>query len=130
MRRGGRKLLYYLPALLCIAVLAVSYLQARTPLIVSVAYIAFSLLSFLLYAKDKWAAQRDAGRTPENTLHMLALLGGWPGAIFAQQLFRHKTQKASFRIRFWITVVLNSAVLIWLHTEPGANYLNSLIANV
>jgi uncharacterized membrane protein YsdA (DUF1294 family) len=44
---------------------------------------------------------------------MLSLIGGWPGAMVAQQLFRHKSSKASFQVVFWITVVLNSMVLIW-----------------
>jgi uncharacterized membrane protein YsdA (DUF1294 family) len=46
-------------------------------------------------------------KTPESNLHLLALAGGWPGALFAQQFLRHKSAKAEFRGTFWVTVVLN-----------------------
>ena len=57
---------------------------------------------------------------PENTLHLLALLGGWPGALVAQAQFRHKTRKVSFRAVFWLTVAVNLAALGWLAVEGGA----------
>lgn len=48
-------------------------------------------------------------------------------AFIAQQKFRHKTKKTSFQITFWVTVILNNAALIWLHTDQGAVYLNTFI---
>jgi uncharacterized membrane protein YsdA (DUF1294 family) len=60
------------------------------------------------------AARRDARRTPENSLHLVALCGGWPGALIAQQQFRHKTVKQPFQTVFWITVILNLAAAWWL----------------
>jgi uncharacterized membrane protein YsdA (DUF1294 family) len=77
-------------------------------------YAATSLLSFILYRIDKWAAQTGRWRIPEAHLHLLALLGGWPGALIAQQTLRHKSVKISFRFVFWITVLLNGAALAWL----------------
>lgn len=73
-----------------------------------------SLLTYLIYWLDKSAAQRSAQRTPESTLHLLSLAGGWPGALIAQQQFRHKTVKQPFQSVFWVTVVLNMTVLAWL----------------
>ncbi|WP_258072010.1 DUF1294 domain-containing protein [Xanthomonas arboricola] len=67
----------------------------------------------VVYRLDKSAAQRGRQRTPEATLHLIALLGGWPGALLAQALFRHKSSKAAFQLRFWITVVANVAALYW-----------------
>jgi uncharacterized membrane protein YsdA (DUF1294 family) len=75
------------------------------------AYLAMSVLAFVFYALDKSAARRGARRTPERTLHGLALLGGWPGAWLAQRVLRHKSAKASFQAVFWLTVVLNLLVL-------------------
>lgn len=74
-------------------------------------YLTLSLLTFIAYAIDKSAAKRGKWRTKESTLHLLALMGGWPGALFAQNLLRHKSVKASFRNIFWLTVVANLAVL-------------------
>jgi uncharacterized membrane protein YsdA (DUF1294 family) len=79
------------------------------PVLVTVLYVVLSLASFLVYWWDKDAANAKAWRTSEGTLHLLDLLGGWPGALVAQQQFRHKTAKASFQTVFWITVVLNIA---------------------
>lgn len=82
-----------------------------------------SVLCFAVYAADKSAAKRGSRRVPENTLHLLALIGGWPGAICAQQLLRHKTQKASFRAMFWPTVVVNVLVFAVVTTPLGAMLL-------
>ena len=78
-----------------------------------IVYGAASAAAVIVYAADKSAARRDDWRTPERTLHLLALVGGWPGALVAQTVFRHKTRKVSFRIMFWATVALNCAALAW-----------------
>jgi len=65
-------------------------------------------------AADKPAASANAQRTPEITLHGLALAGGWPGALLAQQFLRHKSTKQEFRQTFWGTVLLNLAGLVAL----------------
>lgn len=86
-------------------------------------YAVLSLITFFAYCKDKAAAQAGRWRTPESTLHSLALLGGWPGAIFAQQWLRHKSSKAQFRAIFWCTVLLNMAAFVWLHSPWGSDWL-------
>lgn len=75
---------------------------------------ALNLLTFALYYRDKRAATRGSRRTPENTLHILAMLGGWPGALLAQRIYRHKSRKAGFQVVFWITVIVNVSVTAWL----------------
>lgn len=67
--------------------------------------VLLSLLSYAVYAVDKRAAQQGRRRVPERTLHLLALLGGWPGALLAQRRLRHKTAKPSFLIVFWLTTL-------------------------
>jgi uncharacterized membrane protein YsdA (DUF1294 family) len=74
-------------------------------------YLAASVVAFAVYAADKSAARAGRRRTPENTLILLGLVGGWPGALVAQQTLRHKTRKTSFLAAFWLSVVLNVAVL-------------------
>ena len=84
-------------------------------------YAAMSVLAFTLYGRDKAAARRGRWRVSEATLHVVALLGGWPGALLAQGVFRHKTRKRPFRIVFWCTVALNCAALLGiLLTRPPA----------
>ena len=73
------------------------------------------------------AAARGQWRTAENTLHLLALGGGWPGALVAQQLFRHKSAKRAFRRVFQATVVLNCALLVWLTTADGRALVDDLL---
>lgn len=91
----------------------------RLPALLALWYAAASLLAMLIYRLDKSAAQRGRQRTPEATLHLIALLGGWPGALLAQALFRHKSSKAAFQLRFWITVVANVAALYWACRQPA-----------
>lgn len=75
---------------------------------------SLSLLAYFMYWLDKSAARRSAQRTPESTLHLISLAGGWPGALIAQQQFRHKTIKQPFQTVFWATVALNLAGVVWL----------------
>ncbi|WP_157476988.1 DUF1294 domain-containing protein [Lysobacter sp. Root690] len=84
------------------------------PAVLAGIYIAMSALSYLMYRSDKIAAQSEASRTPEASLHLSDLLGGWPGALIAQQQFRHKTAKRSFQMVFWATVVVNLIAAAWL----------------
>ena len=70
-----------------------------------------SLVAFVAYGFDKRRAQASGQRVPENTLHLLALFGGWPGALFGQRIFRHKTQKFGFRVVFWLCVTLHLTVV-------------------
>jgi uncharacterized membrane protein YsdA (DUF1294 family)/cold shock CspA family protein len=78
------------------------------------AWLALNLWTFAVYWRDKWAAQRGHWRTPENTLHLWSLLGGWPMARIAQQVLRHKSAKASFQRAYWLTATLHvAAVMAW-----------------
>ena len=72
--------------------------------------VGVNVLTALVYALDKSAARRGRRRVPERTLLSLGLLGGWPGALVAQQLLRHKTSKRSFQLAFWATVAVNVLV--------------------
>lgn len=84
------------------------------PAAVAAVSLALSLVTFLLYRVDKAAAVRGSRRFPESILHMVSVLGGWPGALLAQRLYRHKTRKRPFQGWFRVTVALNCAVVAWL----------------
>lgn len=83
----------------------------RLPLWVLAAALGLNVVTFFVYALDKSAAQRGTWRTSEQQLHLLALLGGWPAAWWAQQWLRHKSRKASFRAMYWLTVLLHCGAL-------------------
>jgi len=76
------------------------------------AYAVMSLLAFFLYWHDKNRARNDGWRTPEKVLHGVELLGGWPGALLAQQRFRHKTRKLFYQTVFWLIVLLHQ--VFWI----------------
>lgn len=65
------------------------------------------IVCFAAYAFDKRAARSGRRRTPERTLLLLGLVGGWPGGFVAQRILRHKSSKTSFLVKFWLTVVAN-----------------------
>ena len=90
---------------------ATAFVVLGLPWWMPAAYAVMSVIAFAAYGLDKSAARRAAPRISERTLLNIGLLGGWPGAVSAQQLFRHKTRKRSFRRAFWGTVVLNVLAL-------------------
>lgn len=108
-----------------LVVAAVAWLW-RPPLWVAGWYVAASLVAFMAYAMDKSAAVGGAWRIRESRLHLLALVGGWPGALLAQQLLRHKTSKPGFRVVFWGTVVVNGAGLVVLVSPWGERVIGGI----
>ncbi len=79
-----------------------------------------STVTFLLFAWDKRAARLERQRVAEKTLLLFSLAGGWPGALLARPLFRHKTRKQPFRTVFWLAVVVNLGLLGGLLFSPQA----------
>lgn len=112
-------------ALLFSAFLCFSVYSGKLLLLVSEIYAAMSLITFALYGMDKYSATKGKWRIPEKTLHLFELSCGWPGAAFGQQLFRHKTRKISFRVLFWICVILNSSAFALLYLK-GTVFLRSV----
>jgi len=90
-------------------------------------YVLLGVITYLTYAKDKAAAQSGAWRTPESTLHLLSVLGGWVGAMVAQTYLRHKSQKPDFRISFYLTVVINLGGLLFIMVGGGLQALEALL---
>ena len=109
-----------LPSYLVLAVFTALYVgvwvEWSLPVWVHGLYLGLSVVTFVVYAVDKRAAGTGRRRVSENTLHLLALAGGWPGAIVAQQALRHKTAKRSFRRVFWLTVAANIVAFVALTT--------------
>nr|WP_229419515.1 DUF1294 domain-containing protein [Pseudoduganella dura] len=81
------------------------------------------MVAFIAYAIDKRAARAGRRRTSERTLLLIGLAGGWPGALLAQRLVRHKSSKKSFQVRFRISVAASVAfTLALLHAASRYAY--------
>ena len=89
----------------------VAYKMSDLMLNLAYLYLAVSVVTLFMYGIDKSAAKNNQARVSENVLQLLALIGGWPGALIAQWLFRHKTKKTSFQIVFRMMVLLNIGLL-------------------
>lgn len=80
-------------------------------------YLVMSSVTFLFYWSDKRRAQTERRRISENSLHLMGLIGGWPGGLLAQQLFRHKTRKWRFQLIFWSMILIHDAFWIdWFNS--------------
>ena len=76
-------------------------------------YPVVSILTYLLYADDKSRAKQNMWRTPEQTLHLFELAGGWIGGFLAQQTLRHKSQKPTYQSIFWLIVTIHHIAWFW-----------------
>lgn len=127
--KGSGKYLAIICAIMFLGVVGFLVGKTQLPPVVLGIYLIASLITFAMYAVDKSAAKRGTWRTPESTLHWLSLLGGWPGALIAQQTLRHKSKKRSFRTVFWVTIFLNVAALTWLLNPEGLSIVQSWIGD-
>ena len=94
-------------------------------------YLGASAVTFALYWQDKHSAISGRWRVSENRLHLAELLGGWPGALLAQQVFRHKTRKLSFQLLCWGIVLLHQVFwfdYLFLAQRFSAPLLQRLLA--
>jgi uncharacterized membrane protein YsdA (DUF1294 family)/cold shock CspA family protein len=101
--------------------LAATILVTHTSPLLFIAYAAVSGFTFMAYGIDKSIAVqneqlapqvRRGRRTPESSLHILELLGGWPGALVAQWYYRHKNHRTAYQVSYWVMVALNLALLV------------------
>jgi uncharacterized membrane protein YsdA (DUF1294 family)/cold shock CspA family protein len=88
-----------------------SIIENQFPSITIVLYLLISIFTYFIYEMDKYYAINNKYRISEKSLLLLSLFGGWPGALIAQQKFRHKNKKSSFQISFWLTIFVN---IIWI----------------
>lgn len=85
-------------------------ITARNPL-PFFSYVIFSILTMFIYGRDKAHAAIRSWRIPESYLHVLEIMGGWPGALMAQNDFRHKTRKSVYQLVFKGIILLH--LLAW-----------------
>jgi uncharacterized membrane protein YsdA (DUF1294 family)/cold shock CspA family protein len=115
-------ILGFVPIPLFVVIYIVDAVFWHPPYWVLFVYLGTSLLCIVIYRIDKLAAAQGRWRVSESALLLLGLAGGWPGAIIAQQLLRHKTKKRSFQEAFAGSVVVNILVFVLL-TSPILGWL-------
>ncbi|TCM70985.1 uncharacterized membrane protein YsdA (DUF1294 family) [Acinetobacter calcoaceticus] len=96
-----------------IIALGILAVMGMLPNLLMLFLVLINVICYWCYAQDKEAAQLGRRRIPEQSLHILAFLGGWPAAWLAQQRLRHKTQKQPFRKIYHLTIVFHLILLIW-----------------
>lgn len=123
----SRRVVLSLLAVLVFPALWLLAKQGAVPRPVALAFCAMSFLVFVMYGLDKRAATLGTQRTAEGTLQLFALCCGWPGALLAQQLFRHKSAKRSFQATFWAVVFVNCGALWFALSPTGASIIQRLL---
>ncbi|KFF01520.1 DUF1294 domain-containing protein [Chryseobacterium luteum] len=72
-----------------------------------------NLITFLVFALDKWKAVKHQRRISENTLLLLTFFGGTIGAVLGMLIFRHKISKKSFLLKFGLVVLFQVILIIF-----------------
>lgn len=76
---------------------------------------AFSVITFSAYGIDKIKARLSKWRIKECVLLILSALGGAVGGVIAMLLFRHKTCKKYFWLVNVASLILHTAILIFIY---------------
>ena len=81
---------------------------------ITLAFLIWNLLIFLIYGIDKSKARRGAWRVPEKILLILALTCGGFGARLAGITFHHKTRKWYFKTVWFLGMVTTLVALYFI----------------
>ena len=95
---------------------------------VGIYVLLLNTLTYWTYALDKRRAEEGLWRIPEARLHLLEMLGGWPGAFLAQRRLRHKCSKGSYQCTFWLIVLVYQFVAFdslqdWKSSRAALNWI-------
>ena len=66
---------------------------------------------------DKLSAKRSGRRVSENTLILLAALGGSAAMLLIMLLIRHKTRHITFMLGIPIIILFQAILLVWVFTR-------------
>lgn len=79
--------------------------------------LVINLIAFLAMYVDKRKAKYGKWRIPEQTLFVLALIGGSIGAIAGMYTFRHKTKKLRFSVGFPVILILQILLIFMVYND-------------
>lgn len=69
-------------------------------------FFLINFIAFAIIAYDKNLAIKNKRRISEKTLLTWLVFGGTIGSSLAMLIFRHKTAKKSYLLKFWLIVVI------------------------
>ena len=73
-----------------------------------------NVITFLIYAIDKWKAKKNRWRIPESILLLLAVLGGSIGALLGMKIWHHKPMHKKFKYGIPLIMILQIGMLLYL----------------
>jgi uncharacterized membrane protein YsdA (DUF1294 family) len=77
-------------------------------------FLFINLIAFVLIGYDKQLAIKNKNRISEKTLLTWVAIGGTIGSSLAMSIFRHKTAKKSYLLKFFGIVSLQIITIIFL----------------
>jgi len=79
-------------------------------------FAVFNAAAFITFGFDKCRASGSKRRVSEFSLVLLGALGGWPGGLLGMNVFRHKTAKLIFKLKYALALIPFAAeIWAWLH---------------
>ena len=78
--------------------------------------LAVNIATFLLYGIDKYKAKKGRWRISEATLLLMAVIGGSIGAWAGMRLWHHKTMHKKFKYGIPVIIIMQIALVVYLHT--------------
>ena len=85
-------------------------------LFLAIWFAGFNAAAFIMFGLDKWRASRSERRVAESSLVLLGALGGWPGGVLGMILFRHKTAKLTFKLKYALAFIpFVAEIWAWRH---------------
>ena len=97
--------------------------------IAGVYYLAVNVITFALFAYDKWCAKHDRWRVKESTLLFWAAIGGGVGAFLAMDIFHHKTLHLKFKLFVPFFLFLHIFFIAIILTNPG-NIVDKIFSKI
>lgn len=74
-------------------------------------FLILNLIAFILIGYDKYLAKNNKHRVSEKTLLSFVFIGGTIGSGLAILIFRHKTSKRSYLLKFWLIVIIQITLI-------------------
>lgn len=95
--------------------------------LIPVAYlVGVNVVTFALFAYDKYCAQHDKWRVRESTLLFWAAIGGTFGAVAAMEICHHKTLHLKFKFGIPALFFLQIILVGLVYFNPG-NILEKIL---